>query len=295
MKTEEKAFAKINLFLDIKGKLDNGYHEIGSVMHETGLCDTVVIDWSISEDGDTEPRICLSSNDENLPTDERNIAYSACRNYLKESGLSGDVKIFIDKKIPVASGLAGGSADAAATLRGMERLSPKPLGLDRLLEMGLKLGADVPFCIRGGCALAEGLGEKMTDVKRLPNTYLLIARGGDGVSTPYAYSSLDKKFDNCFNYNSESEKKVISALRAGNIKMLADGMFNIFESVILPIHKEAREIKECMVSHNALAAMMSGSGPAVFGIFENENDGKEAVSKLQKMGHRAYLVRENRE
>ncbi len=273
---QRDAYAKINLFLDIESKRADGYHNIISVMQSVSLCDTVTVEYCESEDKSIE----ISCDDASIPLGEKNIAYKAANLFLN----SGKVKIHIAKRIPAEAGLAGGSTDAAAVLTLLNELTGNKKTADELLSIGAKIGADVPFCIAGGTKLSLGIGEKLSDFKPLHECYIVIAKMGDGVSTPKAYSMLDCMFDNFENYR--PRKDLLKLLEKENN---VSGMFNIFESAVIPSRPAVQKIKDILCENGADISMMSGSGPSVFGIFSSKEQASAAKDTLVGMGAIAHL------
>ncbi len=269
-----KGRAKINLTLDVVGKRENGYHDLEMIMQTVNLYDTIYIRKT------KVPGVRLKSNYSWLPTNEKNIAYRAAELFFEESGIHGGVAIEITKRIPVAAGLAGGSTDAAATLVGLNRLYETGYSKEKLMEMGLKLGADVPFCIARGTMLAEGIGEVLTPLEPMPTTYVVLVKPPFSASTAVVYKSLDI---NNIKRHPETQK-VIEALKNGDVKEIASNMSNVLEEVTIPMHPEIDKIKEGFVKHGAMGTMMSGSGTTVFGLFENEEAAKRA-SRYFKSQH----------
>lgn len=277
------ANAKINLFLDISSRRDNGYHNIVSYMHSVSLCDTVTVDFTPSK----SKAITITCSDSDLPVNEDNLVYKAAQLY----PINGEIKIHIEKRIPISAGLAGGSADAAATLKALDMLSSTPLGVDALSRLGSTLGADIPFCIKGGACIAEGIGEILSDAIPMPVYPIVIAKMGEGMSTPAAYKELDVKFNNFTDYqvNYDHLSALINANNETDIDEYCTNLFNIFESVVEPKRPFVTEIKNIMIKFRAAGAMMSGSGTSVFGIFKNEADAKSAVEALVAIGAAAHL------
>ena len=279
----KKAYAKINLFLDVSSRYSDGYHEVHTVMQSVSLFDNV--DICLGGQG-----IEITCDNENVPTDNRNIVWKATElfwNELPGSSRTG-VKINITKRIPMAAGLAGGSADAAAILCGLNELMGNPISFERLLVIGAKLGADIPFCMVGGAAYADAKGDKLHPIPALENYYLVVACGGEGVSTPWAYGVLDEKFDN-FSQGSYVPRDVDAfkeAFEAGDVS----GIYNIFEEVILPSRPVARQIKDMLSQSGAVCALMSGSGPSVFGIFDNKKSAERAADAVALLGHFAEVA-----
>lgn len=269
-----KALAKINLGLDVIGVREDGYHLVRMIMQTIDLYDWVTIKKSQSAG------ISLETNLNFLPTDEHNIAYQAADLLKRDFAQIGGVELRIHKCIPVAAGMAGGSTDAAAVLYGMNRLYHLGLPMNRLMEYGLKLGADVPYCLLRGTALAEGIGDRLTRLPPMPDCYILIAKPPVSVSTKLVYQSLDAL--------EEPQHPPIDAqiadLEAGDLHALADHMGNVLEHVTIPMHPQIARIKEMMEAQGAAAAMMSGSGPTVFGIFLEEAKAYEAKTQLRNSG-----------
>lgn len=269
---ELKALAKINLGLDVLGRRDNGYHDVRMVMQSIYLYDNVKIERK------KEPGIELSSNLYFLPTGDGNIAYKAADMLIREFGIEEGVRITLNKHIPVAAGMAGGSANAAAVLFGMNRLFGLKLSRQELMDRGVKLGADVPYCILRGTVLAEGIGEMLTVLPAMPKCTVLIAKPPISVSTKVVYEALDAK---------EITKHpdidgLLAGLEQGDLKQVASCMGNVLEDVTIPMHPEIEAIKRAMKDCGALNAMMSGSGPTVFGLFENKMTARKAQEIIWK-------------
>ena len=275
---ELKALAKINLGLDVLGRRENGYHDVRMVMQSIYLYDGVKIEKTQT------PGITLSSNLYYLPNGEGNIAYKAADLLMKEFDIPEGVRITLHKHIPVAAGMAGGSSNAAAVLFGMNRLFGLKLSRQELMERGVKLGADVPYCIMRGTVLAEGIGEELTTLPAMPKCAVLIAKPPISVSTKVVYEALDAK---------EIVKHpdidgLLAGLQAGDLRAIASCMGNVLEDVTIPMHPEIDLIKQAMLEAGALNAMMSGSGPTVFGLFEN----KLAARKAQDMIREKALAKQ---
>ena len=290
------AYAKINLFLDITGVRPDGYHTITGVMHNTLLCDHVMV--SVAPRQPHIPTIRLTCDNPDLPTDRKNLGYRAAEAFLKAMAREEDsplcIEIDIKKRIPAAAGMAGGSTDAAAVLRGLNILLDEPLDEETLRRVGLTLGADVPFCLAGGTQITEGIGEKLSPLPTLPYVPMVVACGGEGVSTPQAYQALDQmynRFDGT-NYAPKYDKLTaqLQALQAGDIAGVAQNAYNIFEEVVLPHHPVARKIKLVMQEHGAMLSMMSGSGPSVFGFFPTPTAAIAVANTLKEMGISAWAL-----
>lgn len=302
----KKAYAKINLSLDVKGKLENGYHEVCMIMQTIGLYDELSFDvYKIDpdtskasgkkpEDEKTseEDRIRLSCSfvwSDIEPTDDPkdNLAYKAAKLLLPYFPEDTGVDIKIVKSIPMAAGMAGGSSDAAATLRGINELFNIGLSDEKLCELGVKIGADVPYCILGGTMLAEGIGEKLTRLPAIPKLYLVIAKPQAGVSTKYVYQTLDA-LTNPPHPDVAAMQELILTMGeteadekcASFAKKLAPLLGNILESVTIPVCPKVAEIKKILLDNGALGSLMSGSGPTVFGIFESEEKANLAAKVL---------------
>lgn len=274
--------AKINLYLDVLGRRADGYHEIESIMQTVSLCD--VIDVTLADSG-----ITLTASEDTVPLDEKNLAHKAARLFYSHTGIDGGAKIHIEKRIPVSSGLAGGSTDAGATLKALNELYGFPVSNDELLALGARLGADVPFCMEGGCVLCRGIGEKMQKIEPMTPFTVVIARGGEGVSTPAAYRMLDERFGEFLARPFSDVQRTISAVEMDDLNALSLSVFNVFESVVLEGHKEASLYKGVLQDNGALVSMMSGSGPAVFGIFDDTEKADYAHHRLYDLGARSFV------
>lgn len=271
---ELRALAKINLGLDVLGRRADGYHDVRMIMQSVYLYDKVKIIKG------KEPGISLSSNLGFLPTGEGNIAYKAAQMLIEEFRISRGVEIVLDKHIPVAAGMAGGSSDAAAVLFGMNRLFGLRLTQKDLMERGVKLGADVPYCIMRGTVLAEGIGEKLSRLSPMPKCTVLIAKPPVSVSTKTVYEALDAKEI----AEHPDIDGIIEGLKQGDVRAVASSMGNVLEDVTVPMYPVIEEIKDEMKAAGALGAMMSGSGPTVFGLFENRAAAKAAQRRIRERG-----------
>ena len=284
----EKANAKINTYLNIQSRREDGYHNIVSVMQTVSLCDFVTVDLQPAQE--TEITLSVSGNAE-VPTDCRNLAWRAAERFLQTAKLTKKVHIAIQKQIPIAAGLAGGSADAAAVLRALNRLCQMPFTTEELCQIGLTLGADVPFCIRGGAMLVEGIGEVLHRAPDMPPCTLVVAIGKEGVSTPQAYALLDEKYSNFEHpHNKNTDvRELMDLWQKGDLAASCIGFSNIFEDVIAAQNADVDAIKLAMREGGAMRSMMSGSGPSVFGVFDDANEAEKALASLQKMGFRAFV------
>lgn len=271
MTVKEKAYAKINLYLDVLGCRDDGFHDVKTVMHTVSLFDDIIITATPSD----EIRITITSSDKTLETDENNLIYKSALKYMSHFEIKSKVYAELEKRIPIGAGLGGGSADSAATLRAMNRI----YGLatkEQLLSMAAELGSDVPFCIDGGQALCTGKGEEISPLGYTLNKELVIAIGKSRVSTPAAYKLLDEKYGDFVIHNSE-----MAAFNTESIPI-----YNVFESVTAL--EEIDKIKKIIAENGATSTLMSGSGPAVFGIFDSAADAESAKAALQSQGFCAY-------
>ncbi len=276
-----EAHAKINLTLGITGKRDDGYHTVEMVMQSVSLCDNVSVEVS-GKPG----RIKLSCTREGLPNDSRNLAYRAAEVFYESIGIpAGECLIHIEKRIPVEAGLAGGSADAAAVLVALDSLHGTRLSLDALCCMGLLLGADVPYCIRRGTMLAEGIGDKLTRLPSLPACWAVLCKPGFCISTKEAYAA----FDRLDRLPEPDTKGVIEALGYGDLAGVCARLSNQLESVVAS-HPEIEEIKAVIRKNGALGTLMSGSGPTVYGLFEERPNAEEAKNWLLSRYEETFLT-----
>ena len=276
---ELQANAKINLTLDVLRKREDGYHELKMIMQTVSLFDNISIQ-------KTAENLRLKTNLRYLPTDKRNIAYAAAELFLEKSGIKSGLDINIKKTIPVAAGLAGGSTDAATVLVGLNRLFDKVFSEKELLEMGAMLGSDVPFCIKGGCALCEGRGEILTPLPNLPTTTFLIIKPPVRVSTAAVYGNLraDKIAER------PDTQGAIDAIGHGDSEAVAVRMFNVLETVTAKEHPEIELIKREMIENGAIGSVMSGSGPTVIGLFTDENLANQAKIAMRKPRREIFVA-----
>ncbi len=268
-----KAYAKINLGLDVIGKREDGYHEVRMIMQTIRLFDRITMTKTRKND------IYLETNLSFLPTDERNLVYRAAKMMKEEFDIREGVRIELNKKIPICAGMAGGSTDAAAALVGMNRLFQLKLSEKQLMEYGVRLGADVPYCIMRGTALSEGIGEQLSRVTPIPQCYILIAKPNVNVSTKFVYENLNLPA-------LESHPDIDLLLRAieeGDLCTLASNLGNVLETVTIHRYPIIEQIKQSMLVKGALGALMSGSGPTVFGIFDSEAKIKDAYREVRKI------------
>ncbi len=270
------AYAKINLSLDILGKREDGYHEIASFMQSVSLCDEVEIEKNDSGE------IKLVTDCAELPNDERNIAYTACALMKDTFSLSSGFDISIKKRIPLAGGMAGGSTDAAAVIRGVNELCDLNLSVYDMMDLGAKIGADVPFCIFGKPALCTGIGEILLPAVGLPEDfYILVVNPGVSVSTKELYEEIDGKAD----YGQVNNRALLETLANGKIDLATKYMVNVFEPVTGEKCLEIFSIISALKANGAIHAMMSGSGATCFGIFRDEPD----VEKIKMRFPHAFI------
>lgn len=271
-----KALAKINLGLDVLRRREDGYHEVKMIMQTISLHDDLEIRRIKT------PEIQVKTNLYYLPTNENNLVYKAAKLLMDEFGIKEGVAIQLKKRIPVAAGMAGGSTDGAAVLWGMNQMYGLGLSRQELMERGVKLGADVPYCVQRGTALAEGIGERLSVLPSMPKCTILIAKPGISVSTKFVYENLhanDLKPE-----QHPDVDRMIEAMKEKNLDLLCERMGNVLETVTIPAYPVIQEIKEHMRACGAAGAMMSGSGPTVFGIFHSPMQAKAAMKDLKVNG-----------
>lgn len=266
-----KAYAKINLGLDVIGRLENGYHVVKMVMQTVGIYDVLTLKKIPSG-------IVVTTDNGELPTDDNNLIYKAARLMREAYGITEGVSIHLEKNIPIAAGMAGGSTDAAGTFLGINQLFEIGATIQELQELGVKVGADVPYCIMGGTALAEGIGEILSPLPVPPQCHLVVAKPDINVSTKYVYEHLDAE-------GVETHPDIdgmIEALEEGDLQGIVSRLGNVLEIVTVKKHTIINTIKRCMMENGALGSLMSGSGPTVFGIFTDEQKAQEAKDEIEK-------------
>lgn len=266
-----RAYAKINLTLDVGGLRPDGFHEVNMLVQSIGLYDNLVLT-------KREKGISLTTNLGYLPNDERNLAHQAATLFFTETGIPGGVNIEIRKGIPVAAGLAGGSTDAAAVLKGLNRLYKAGLSRDELMTLGARLGSDIPCCILGGTALATGRGEIVHRVEAMPEAFVLLVKPIFSVSTPAAY----KAFDGETVTEHPDNAKMRAAFRDGSLARVGAGMMNLLEPGVFREHPELADMKAAILRAGAAGALMSGSGPTVYGLFEKREEAERAKLLLRE-------------
>ena len=283
-----RAFAKINLCLDVLRRKDNGYHEVEMVMTNVDIFDVLEIKEL------EEKKILLKSYNTDLAMDETNLIYKAIALLQRETGKSFGVEVLLEKNIPMEAGMAGGSADAAATLKAVNELFKLGVSDERLLELGASLGADIPFCIMGGTVLASGIGEKLRRLSPLPKMKLLIVKPKAGLSTKKVYESLDIDGLNKAGFIHKDVGEMVSVIESDEadktkIEKIAGRLDNILEVPSIRLLPLIADIKQKMLDNNCLGALMSGSGTAIFGIYENDEDMIKTKEILEKDDRINYI------
>ena len=276
-----KSRAKNNLSIDVLGKRQDGYHLVEMIMQTIDLYDLIEIN---EKDND---QITIKSTSDEIPLDCNNLVYKAANLIKKTFNINKGVEIHIKKNIPVAAGMAGGSSNAAAVLVGLNKLWNLNLSNQQLEKIGLKLGADVPFCINGGAVLASGIGEELTPIKGLTkDVCILVCKPDLFVSTKEVYECIDSKDID----KRPNNKFLIECLKNEETRQLAENMFNVLEGVTMDKHPVIQQIKDIMTNNRALGAMMSGSGPTVFGLYENREDAVKCKAILEKQFKQTFVV-----
>lgn len=277
-----KAYAKLNLSLDVLGVREDGYHEVKMIMQTVKLFDKLT--FRLLE----EDEIRLKTNLGFLPVNENNLVYKAVKLLKDTYHIDKGMEIDLFKCIPVAAGMAGGSTDCAAALVGASKLFGLHLDKKTLMELGVKLGADVPYCVLRGTALSEGIGEVLTPLPPIPSCHILIAKPPISVSTKFVYEHLDAKTD----ITHPDVDGMIEAIKAGDIKGITSRFGNVLETVTIPEYPVIEDIKKIMLENGAMNSLMSGSGPTVFGFYEKEEDAKKtaALIREKELSNQVYVV-----
>ena len=298
----KKAYAKVNLSLDIVGRREDGYHIVRMVMQTLDIYDILTMErleaneiqiQAVDKRGD------VNTSDENavVPLGEDNLVYKAAARlldrYLWGKGGKGGVKISLEKHIPIAAGMAGGSSDAAATLTGLNELFELGLMGKELMEIGVKLGADIPYCIMGGTALSEGIGEELTRLPDIPECIFVVAKPPVAVSTAEAYGGYDALADSGEKIIRPEVDKQVDAIYSGDIKHVSELFGNVLEQVTAEKHKEIGNLEELMKECGALGAVMSGSGPTVYGIYDDMAKAEEVVRRIEdgKLAEQIFITK----
>lgn len=270
-----ESYGKINLALDVLYKRNDGYHEINSIMQQIDLKDILVF-------SEYESGVIIESNNNEMPLDSTNLIYKAWDKLKDMTGINKGLRIRVEKNIPIAAGLAGGSSNGAITLKALNTLWDLNLTVEELMDIGKNLGADIPFCIMGGTAKAQGIGEKLSKLKPFKDKYILLGNPGIGISTAYAYGRLELNGDRI------DIESLISNMEIENLEAVAKNMRNIMEKPIIEDFPIIQEIKNIMMMYGALGALMSGSGPTVFGLFDDKEKLLFAEKKLKERNFKSY-------
>lgn len=277
----ESAFAKINLTLDVLGVRPDGYHDLKSVMQTVTLCDDIEIDIG------TGRSWCLKCDADGVPLDERNLAWKAAKVFFDEMQMDPDgLEIRMAKRIPSQAGLGGGSSDAAAVFRALNRHYGMPLTLQALADLSAKVGSDVPFCVLGGTVMVEGRGEFVRKLPDMPSCNIVICKPDFPVSTPELY----RKLDSCEIKHHPDNDAVERAILAGDINAISENVCNVFDPVVAADHFEIEDIKSTLAAHGAIAQQMSGSGSAVFGIMPDRASAMAAYDVLKQVYPQTFLA-----
>lgn len=275
-----KAYGKINISLDIVGKREDGYHLLKMIMQNVDLYDSMSFERC-------SKGINISCNRPYIPTDDRNLVYKAAKLFMDTYGISEGVNIYLKKNIPVAAGMAGGSADAAAVFKALTQVFNIDVGDNELMSLGLKIGADVPYCIMGGTALCEGIGEVITPLKPFKNHILILVKPNFGVSTKEVYKNLD--ISKIFKH--PDTDALIKAMEEDKLEEVCSGMKNLLENVTLRKYPVLKRIKEDMIKMGAMGSMMSGSGPTIFAFFDDMLKAQRCYDKFKAQYKEVYITR----
>ena len=272
--TSQKAYAKINIGLDVLRRRSDGYHEVRMIMQTVDLCDDLLFEKT------QQPGIVLKTNNDELPVNGDNLICKAAALLFRERGIKEGVKITLTKRIPIAAGMAGGSSDAAATMRGLNELFDMGYSMRELQALGVTLGADIPYCLVGGTMLSEGIGEILTPLPAPPVCHLVVAKPDINVSTGFVYGNLHA--DTLTEH--PDIDGMIAALKTGSLQGITDRLGNVLETVTVKEYPVIEELKELLRRKGAANALMSGSGPTVFGIFVNREEAEKAASAIKEHG-----------
>lgn len=274
MRLTRNAYGKINLGLDVLRRREDGYHEVKMIMQMVDICDTLTF---TSREDD---KIHIVTDHGSVPCDEHNLIYKAAMTLFEETGRHIGVDVELTKRIPVAAGMAGGSTDAAAALLALNEMLGLPLTRERLSEIAVRVGADVPYCVMGGTALSEGIGEKLTPLPAPPEAYLVIAKPDIEVSTAFVYKNLKLEMID----RHPDIDGMVKALYEGRLEGITDRMENLLETVTIPAYPIIRTIKEICRQEGAYNALMSGSGPTVFAVYKEKEKAQRAIERIQEEG-----------
>ena len=286
---KEKAYAKINLYIDVDSLRQDGFHDIVTVMHSVSLSDEITV--SLLSRGARRVTLILDGN-KRLPTDAKNLCVVAANAFLERASIDADILIRLNKRIPISAGLAGGSSDAAAVLRALNKLFKRRLTDKVLLDLALSVGSDVPYCLIGGTALCKGRGERIERLNSALSLHTVVAVAKEHVSTPQAYKLLDERYSSFDGSIAHSEPELLNGVCEGAKSgvLALPRLYNIFESVILPSCPGAMMIRSRMTELGASFSLMSGSGPSVFGIFPTEESARAAETVLREEGITAFYA-----
>ncbi|MCL2322150.1 MAG: 4-(cytidine 5'-diphospho)-2-C-methyl-D-erythritol kinase [Oscillospiraceae bacterium] len=276
-----RSYAKINLSLDILRKREDGYHEVDMIMQTIDLYD--IIELMPTDDSD----IIIRCNKKYVPNDNRNTAYKAAEHFFNVFDIHKGVNIVIKKNIPVSAGMAGGSSNAAAVYRGLRSMFKPEVNNDELRELSVKTGSDVPFCISGGTAICRGIGEKITNIKSFKDKILVVVKPNFGVSTTEIY----KRFDMSKIFKHPDNRILKQAIERDNLPLVCREMRNLLENVTIGMHPKIKEIKKELLSFGSLGSMMTGSGPTVFGFFDDMLTAQRAFVKMRSKFDEVFITR----
>ncbi len=284
------AYGKINLHLDVLDRMENGYHNVESVMQSVSLYDTVTLEIE-SFDNCSENIIEISVPSGKIPNDKTNLVYKCAKKFFDTTGIKGKKCAFtIEKNIPIAAGMAGGSSDGATAMRLLNDACGTPLSKEKMRCIGATVGADIPFCLEGGTCLCKGIGDDLTTLPPFKDVLLVCAIDSSSVSTPVAFALLDSKYGtDCA--ATKDISKIVNAIASKDTELVSSLLFNKFESVIIPDNKNVQRMKNIMLDNGAMGTLMSGSGPSVFGIFLDEISQNKAAEALKNCSINAFLCK----
>lgn len=275
-----KAYAKINLSLDVVGKREDGYHLLEMIMQNVDIYDE--LEFKICNEG-----IKINCDGGNIPLNKNNLIYKAIDLFFKTYDIKSGIEVSVVKNIPVAAGMAGGSADAAVTLKCMRDMFKNDVTDEELMKLGLQIGADVPYCILGGTALCEGIGEVVTPLKSFKGKTLVVVKPNFGVSTVWVYKNIDiNKI-----HKHPKTKELIGAIKSDDLMYICNNMRNVLENVTIKEYPVIRKIKEQMIEYGAIGSMMSGSGPTVFGFFDDDKKAEEYYEVVKEKYNKCYITK----
>lgn len=283
-----EAYGKINLYLDVLDRMENGYHNIESVMQSVSLCDEITLE---IDSCDSENSIEIVTSNGKIPNDKTNLVYKCAKKFFDYTGISGKKCVFtIEKRIPVSAGMAGGSSDGATSMKLLNEACGNVLSHNELCKIGATVGADIPFCLTGGTCICEGIGDSITPLPSFKDVLLVSAIDYSSVSTPVAFSLLDEKYGtDC--KSSQNIENIVEAVKHRDTPAVSALLYNKFESVIMPINENVQKIKSIMLANGAVGTLMSGSGPSVFGIFLDEISQNNALEALKNCSINAFLCK----